>query len=83
MTTQASPAGDTSQHDCAPGCESHPGIRQATLNSVYGLMVVPFCPHEGCGWSMPELSCPQHGNFGMTFLSVQVGRFTHVKAVLQ
>jgi hypothetical protein len=59
-----------------------PTGRQVTLNSVYGLMVVPWCPHEGCGWSMPELTCPQHGNFGMTFLSVRLGALTHVKAVL-
>jgi hypothetical protein len=58
------------------------GMRQLAINSVYGLMVVPYCPHEGCGWSMPELFCQDHGNFGMTFLSVQVGVLTHVKAVL-
>ena len=44
--------------------------------------VVPFCPHDGCGWTMPELGCPRHGNFGMTFLFAQLGALTHVKAVL-
>jgi len=57
-------------------------IRLLDLNTVYGLMVVPWCPHEGCGWSMPKLWCPEHGNFGMTFLSARIGRLTHVKAVL-
>jgi hypothetical protein len=52
------------------------------LNGVYGLMAVPWCPHEGCGWSMPELWCPEHGNFGMTFLSAKVGAITHIKAIL-
>jgi hypothetical protein len=51
-------------------------------NGVYGLMTVPWCPHEGCGWSMPQLWCPEHGNFGTTFLSARVGAVTHVKAVL-
>ncbi len=58
------------------------GLVQLDLNPVYGLMVVPWCPHEGCGWSMPELWCPEHGNFGMTFLDVRIGRLTHVKVVL-
>lgn len=48
----------------------------------YGMMAVPPCPHEGCGWFMPQLSCPDHGNFGMTFLSVRQGPLTRVKAVL-
>ena len=56
--------------------------RQVVFNGVYGLMVVPYCPHEGCGWSMPELGCQEHGNFGMTFLSARIGALTHVKAVL-
>ena len=51
-------------------------------NNVFGLMAVPYCPHEGCGWSMPQLWCPEHGNFGMTFLSAQMGVLTLVKAVL-
>lgn len=46
------------------------------------LILVPFCPHEGCGWSMPDLWCPDHGNFGMTFLFAQRGALTHVKAHL-
>lgn len=45
-------------------------------------MAVPWCPHEDCGWSMPQLWCPEHGNFGMTFLSGKVGVITHVKALL-
>jgi hypothetical protein len=57
-------------------------MRQLLFNGVFGLMVVPYCPHEGCGWSMPELYCQDHGNFGMTFLSAQQGALTHVKAVL-
>jgi hypothetical protein len=57
-------------------------IRQLVINGVYGLMAVPFCPHEGCGWSMPDLWCPAHGNFGMTFWSARIGTLTHVKAVL-
>ena len=58
------------------------GLVQVIPTSVYGLMVVPWCPHEGCGWSMPDLWCPEHGNFGMTFMSARIGRLTHVKAVL-
>lgn len=46
------------------------------------LIAVPPCPHEGCGWFMPELSCPAHGNFGMTYLFVKRGPVTWVKAVL-
>jgi hypothetical protein len=57
-------------------------MRQLAFNSAFGLMVVPYCPHEGCGWSMPELFCQEHGNYGMTFLSAQIGVLTHVKAVL-
>lgn len=60
-----------------------PTGRQVTVNAVYGLMVPPWCPHEGCGWSMPQLWCPVHGNFGMTFLSARVGSvLTHVKAIV-
>jgi hypothetical protein len=56
---------------------------QITFNSVYGMMTAPWCPHEGCGWSMPQLTCPRHGNYGMTFLSARVGGvLVHVKAVL-
>lgn len=47
------------------------------------LMLVPVCPHDGCGWSMPDLYCPRHGNFGMTFLFARAGALTHVKAVLR
>jgi hypothetical protein len=57
-------------------------IVRITFNGVYGMMAVPPCPHEGCGWFMPELSCPEHGNYDMTFLSVRKGPLTHVKAVL-
>lgn len=46
------------------------------------LIAVPPCPHEGCGWFMPELSCPAHGNYGMTFLFVRRGPVTWVKAAL-
>lgn len=45
------------------------------------LMAVPPCPHEGCGWFMPQLYCPDHGNFGMTYLFVKQGPITWVKAV--
>lgn len=55
---------------------------QITLNPVFALMAAPWCPHEGCGWSMPELWCPVHGNFGMTFLCAKRGSITWVKAVL-
>lgn len=57
-------------------------VKRVVVNGAYGLMVVPPCPHEGCGWFMPQLWCPRHGNFGMTFLSVNDGVLTHVKAVL-
>ena len=57
-------------------------VTPVVLNGTYGLMVVPWCPHEDCGWSMPQLWCPVHGNYGMTFLSAKVGTLTHVKAVL-
>ena len=46
------------------------------------LMAVPPCPHEGCGWFMPQLTCPDHGNFGMTYLFAKQGPVTWVKAVL-
>jgi hypothetical protein len=52
------------------------------FNPAYGLMMIPPCPHEGCGWFMPDLSCPDHGNYGMTYLSAQRGPVTWVKAVL-
>lgn len=52
------------------------------INAVFGLMAVPWCPHEGCGWQMPDLWCPEHGNFGMTFQLYRRGCITHVKAVL-
>ena len=52
------------------------------FNADYGMMAVPACPHEGCGWFMPQLWCPAHGNFGMTFLAVRRGPLTWVKAVL-
>jgi len=52
------------------------------FNPVFGMMNVPACPHEGCGWFMPDLSCPAHGNYGMTYLSMKQGPVTWVKAVL-
>ena len=59
------------------------GVRQLMLSPLYGLLVVPYCPHEGCSWSMPQFWCPVHGNFGMTFLFGSTGGvLTHVKAVL-
>lgn len=67
------------------GTPAPPGPRngvQITFNSVYGMMAVPWCPYEGCGWSMPQLFCERHGNHGMTFLSTQRGALTLVKAVL-
>jgi hypothetical protein len=72
-----------SPDDVGAAAELCPNGHQVVFNSVFGMMAVPWCPHEGCGWSMPELWCPDHGNFGMTYLSTKVGRvLVHVKAVL-
>lgn len=57
-------------------------MTRLTFNPVFEMMAIPPCPHDGCGWFMPDLCCPAHGNFGMTFLSARVGRVTWVKAVL-
>lgn len=46
------------------------------------LMAIPPCPHPDCGWFMPQLSCPVHGNFGMTYQFVRQGSITRVRAVL-
>jgi hypothetical protein len=52
------------------------------FNPVFGMMNIPPCPHEGCGWFMPDLSCPAHGNYGFTYLAVRRGPVTWVKTVL-
>ena len=85
LEIEGSTAGATAARDLQgePFVIAPPGVRQLVLSPLYGLLVVPFCPHEGCSWSMPQFWCPEHGNFGMTFLFANTGGvLTHVKAVL-
>lgn len=56
--------------------------RLIVLTPAAGLMTAPACPHENCGWIMPQLCCPDHGNYGMTFLFARHGCLTHVHARL-